>query len=306
MMWLLLIAWGFLQLAAGENVYDHTVASIKNVEVDIKAIAASLSKVRLPTFSHARELLAALNAGDAQFQVKESDKDASNLQDLEDFDAMTSKVIYDTETNYTIHRNAAFINLDAPATTILTISDSHVEHCHPSLTSERLLKITESSAEEVGTYILGTSKGAWFKHAHLQEWVKPKVTSLEHAKNLKDSKGLLVLRRVVRVLPGEIRESCAALETAPVTHFELFESIRVRSEGTRPFSTTYGKESDMNERLNQDLEKRQQAESEQVLARRLDWNTVDTKYGLIACKNGMGIEEVHCYGGGLPRVPTTK
>jgi hypothetical protein len=152
MNWLFLIAWGFLQIAAGENVYDHTVASIKNVELDIKALAASLSKVRLPTFSHAHELLAALNAGDAQFQVKESDKDASHLQDLEDFDAMASKAIYDTETNYTIHRNAAFINLDAPATTILTISDSHVEHCHPSLTSERLLKITESSAEEVGLY----------------------------------------------------------------------------------------------------------------------------------------------------------
>ena len=55
-----------LQLVAAEKVYDHTVASIKNVELDIKALAASLSEVHLPTFSHAHELLAAAER-DGQF-----------------------------------------------------------------------------------------------------------------------------------------------------------------------------------------------------------------------------------------------
>ena len=88
MILLLLCLWGVLELAAAEKVYDHTVASIKNVELDIKALAAALSEVHLPTFSHAHELLAALNTGDHQFQVKESDNDVSHLEDLQDFDVL--------------------------------------------------------------------------------------------------------------------------------------------------------------------------------------------------------------------------
>ena len=57
----LLNALGILLLAAAEKVYDHTVAKIKNVDLDIKALAAALSEVHLPTFGHAHELLAALD-----------------------------------------------------------------------------------------------------------------------------------------------------------------------------------------------------------------------------------------------------
>lgn len=274
----------------------RTVVKFANQEIDIKSISSALPRSSLPDFVHGHELLAALADKRRDFTVSENVKreDLPSAAKLS-YDELSSLAIHTTKSDYVIGEHADFINLDdSRHVGVLSISDEHVEHCSEEYTAPRTLVSADPGR---AVYVIGTSKGAWHKAEHVSAWVASKApsssstsSSFHHPTTV--NKGLYVLREVAATTRGS-SDRCLVLQTKPVHHLELFSSVEVRSEGTRPYSTTYGLKDDMEAKLNKDREEymknvqpTQAAQAGLRGGRELTttWNQVDTEYGFAECK----------------------
>lgn len=226
----------------------------------------------------------ALESGKSSFEVTDTQSELDiatwNLTDYRD---MSSRAFYNTHTAYELHKDASILNMDK-AESIRTISDTHIEHCdgHNAI---KLREINSKASASVGTYIVGSVRGAWVDSLHLRSWVDPKKKQHDEMRKGSASHGLLVLRRVTSVTMSS-SNGCIVMQTKPAHHMELFQSIKIKSEGKHPFATTYGLKGDMLKMK----EDRKKSKKTAVIPTSMNDNTLQDKHKKRALLNGIAVD----------------
>lgn len=221
-----------------------------------KEIQLNSLKGHNEAFTHSGELLAAVRSNLREFTVKEKIH-SDSVRNLDDY-LKSGQDNYDTTTVYMLadeHQNHIVLD-DTP---LHELTASTLTHCNNKIDLQ------------VGHVLLGSSTGSWYTST-----VQKQAHSLGLLPSHESKPTLALARRVTSIASSASpsKKMCYTITTESLTPLELFETIKITSLGSHPFSTTFSEER---------TEQREHRELQSTLT--MGYGNVKVDPPLVSCTN---------------------
>lgn len=214
-----------------------------NIPFDITTMRKSLSAKEIiamtSEFAHLSDLSKVLKSSSDgnnrnHFYVYDSIDDHTGWN-LSDYNDVSTKAYYNTTSQYKLYNDAHYTTIDTiHVNNIHELSDHHVKLCGIDESHDdhmMLLKLKKSIDTTASTttrsFLIGSRDGQWHQSKHAQQLFKSRGSS-----------DMNVVRQVTGYMYEESTK-CHSIVTENVLPLELFQYMRIESNGNHPFHTEY-------------------------------------------------------------------